>query len=580
MADYYAVLNRTLSGFGNANAQLRTKLYERARLTIRGQLEGRKPALDDAAMATEMEKLEEAIAKVEKENGNEVSTTGPSTSTEDKPEIKPTPKPELKPEEVAKPEAAPQPEPKPPEPEPEPKQQEPQSVPATADTIEPKPGEVETAKREENVPPIIPLSKPDVPVDEVKDKPADPVREAISEFTEAEETRKAENAAALEEVPDPSDIVEAKLLKDVSIAVDAAAGEKVPHPLEPEPDYSDPATSELDPVSEDETLVIPPAIDAASRRSKAQRISRWVSVVLLVFAIVAALWAFQKPVMIALGLAEDPTRPKPVKTISIKPEPEKSGTETAEEKPPEPAPSVEEPVVPEPKQEERLTENGEVAQPATQNEPLISPQPDVEVTNAEPSSTDQPSGETADSGIQTAILYEKNPLPPSKGLDAGSVRWSVVQEAPATGQPEEPAIRAEIEIPSRNTVLIMTIKRNADPALTASHLIELIFAVPDDFAGGSINTINRIVLKENEQDRGVPLDAVPVKISDGIFLIALDNLPVAQQKNEALLKTRTWIDIPVEYRTGAQALVTIEKGTGGQKVFDEVFAAWAAVKSE
>ena len=91
------------------------------------------------------------------------------------------------------------------------------------------------------------------------------------------------------------------------------------------------------------------------------------------------------------------------------------------------------------------------------------------------------------------ILYEKNPLPPSKGLDAGSVRWSVVQEAPARGQPEEPAIRAEIEIPSRNTVLIMTIKRNADPALTASHLIELIFAVPDDFAGGSINTINRFV---------------------------------------------------------------------------------------
>jgi len=65
MADYFAVLNKTLAGFGEPSAQLRTKLYERARVTIRRQLDSRTPAIDESTLMAEMQKLERAIADIE-----------------------------------------------------------------------------------------------------------------------------------------------------------------------------------------------------------------------------------------------------------------------------------------------------------------------------------------------------------------------------------------------------------------------------------------------------------------------------------------------------------------------------------
>ena len=142
--------------------------------------------------------------------------------------------------------------------------------------------------------------------------------------------------------------------------------------------------------------------------------------------------------------------------------------------------------------------------------------------------------------------------------------------------PPEPSIGARYEIPSRNVTLNMVIKRNVDPALPASHLIELNFETGADFAGGSVSDIQRFVMKPAEQEQGEPLFAVAAKIAENSFLIALNNLPEARQRNGELISTRDWIDIPLAYRTGRRALVTIEKGTTGQKVFEQVLADWAA----
>ncbi|MEL6967862.1 MAG: hypothetical protein AAGM04_10825, partial [Pseudomonadota bacterium] len=65
MADYYAVLKRTLSGFSDPQPQLRSKLYDRARTTIERQLKGRVPPLDDAMLAAELAKLDGAIQQIE-----------------------------------------------------------------------------------------------------------------------------------------------------------------------------------------------------------------------------------------------------------------------------------------------------------------------------------------------------------------------------------------------------------------------------------------------------------------------------------------------------------------------------------
>ena len=52
MPDYHAVLNKTLAGLPNNTPEMRSKVYEKARATIRRQLDAVQPALPaELAMA-------------------------------------------------------------------------------------------------------------------------------------------------------------------------------------------------------------------------------------------------------------------------------------------------------------------------------------------------------------------------------------------------------------------------------------------------------------------------------------------------------------------------------------------------
>ncbi len=122
---------------------------------------------------------------------------------------------------------------------------------------------------------------------------------------------------------------------------------------------------------------------------------------------------------------------------------------------------------------------------------------------------------------------------------------------------------------------LMTIKRNADPSLPASHLIEFVFSMPENFEGGGIDSVQRVAMKRTEQDRGDPLIAVPAKITDDFHMIALNDFPEAITTNTDLLRSRNWIDIPITYRNGRRALLTMQKGAAGAEVFNRVMQSWA-----
>jgi hypothetical protein len=157
--------------------------------------------------------------------------------------------------------------------------------------------------------------------------------------------------------------------------------------------------------------------------------------------------------------------------------------------------------------------------------------------------------------------------------------WSLVQESPGGDAPPEPAIRAEATIPGKDIQLRMTIRRNTDQTLPASHIIEMIFLTPDGFDGGGIDNVLRMAMKGTEQEAGSPLIGIPAKISDGFFLIALNDTKADEDANLTLLRNQDWIDIPVVYKSGRRALLTMEKGIPGEKVFDEALKAWQAKDS-
>ena len=176
---------------------------------------------------------------------------------------------------------------------------------------------------------------------------------------------------------------------------------------------------------------------------------------------------------------------------------------------------------------------------------------------------------------QRAIFYEERTSQADASAESGSIVWSVVRESPGGDLPPEPAIRAEATIPGKDLQLRMTIRRNGDQTLPAAHIVEMIFLTPDGFEGGSISNVSRISFKQTEQDTGNPLIGIPAKIADGFFLIALSDAPSEIEANTSLLRIQRWLDIPIVYDSGRRALLSVEKGIPGERVFEEVLRAWA-----
>jgi hypothetical protein len=174
------------------------------------------------------------------------------------------------------------------------------------------------------------------------------------------------------------------------------------------------------------------------------------------------------------------------------------------------------------------------------------------------------------------FLYEERIGQSSPTAIEGSVVWSVQHEAGQDGR-QEATVQGNVTVPERNLSALVTFKRNSDPSLPASHLVEIVFSVPPNFEGGSIDSVQRISMKRTEQDRGDALIAVPAKITDDFHMIALNDYPDARKSNLDLMATRNWIDIPITYRNGRRALLTMEKGGTGTDAFNTAIKEWTAL---
>ncbi|MCL6707307.1 hypothetical protein M8R20_09875 [Pseudomonas sp. R2.Fl] len=179
-------------------------------------------------------------------------------------------------------------------------------------------------------------------------------------------------------------------------------------------------------------------------------------------------------------------------------------------------------------------------------------------------------------GGERAIVYEERVGQPTPTAISGKVEWSVSREVGASGQPE-PEVQGKLTVPESGLTALITFKRNTDNSLPASHLVEIVFSLPAGFEGGAIEDVQRVAMKRNEQDRGDPLVAVSAKITDDTFLIALNDFQDVVARNLDLLGTRNWIDIPVTYRNGRRALLTLDKGPTGIAAFEGVLKEWAAL---
>ena len=154
---------------------------------------------------------------------------------------------------------------------------------------------------------------------------------------------------------------------------------------------------------------------------------------------------------------------------------------------------------------------------------------------------------------------------------SGTVDWSK-----GTDETGLPTLVGKANIPARNLSVELLIRKNSDPSLPASHLMEINFTVSDSFIGGSIAGLPGVLLKNEELVQGAPLVGASARVVGNSFLFALSAASEDNTANTNLLTTRKWMDLALIYASGKRAIITLEKDAAAQAMFTEVFAAWGA----
>jgi hypothetical protein len=199
----------------------------------------------------------------------------------------------------------------------------------------------------------------------------------------------------------------------------------------------------------------------------------------------------------------------------------------------------------------------------------LAPKPKIADRVGQPST-----GEMLAPVAQRVVLYDEDPAEPKGKQYVGTVVWRTEPIKASGGKPADIAVRADIDIPERKLKMTMSFRRNTDTSLPASHTAELTFVLPADFAGGGVANVPGVLMKSNEQARGTPLAGLAVKVTDGFFLVGLSNVESDRVRNLQLLKERSWFDIPLVYSNQRRAIIAIEKGSPGERAFNDAFATW------
>ncbi len=101
----------------------------------------------------------------------------------------------------------------------------------------------------------------------------------------------------------------------------------------------------------------------------------------------------------------------------------------------------------------------------------------------------------------------------------------------------------------------------------------IVFTVQPSTPTGAIKQIGLPQLRKEEGKNGEALAGLPVPIMENSFLVGLAK-GTSEANNLDLLKTRQWIDIPMQLSDGRIAKLAFEKGVAGQRAIDDAIASW------
>jgi hypothetical protein len=170
--------------------------------------------------------------------------------------------------------------------------------------------------------------------------------------------------------------------------------------------------------------------------------------------------------------------------------------------------------------------------------------------------------------IQAAVNDQQN-----VETHIGTTLWRL-EESRRPGANGSTAVRADVDILAVGAKFVLLIEKNNDATLRASHMMTLRF-LPQ--AGATLPGVAEIGSPQmrNENSPAVePLAGAQAKITDNIYIIALNADPSLVSRNVEMLKTLGWFDFPIRLADGRIAKITIEKGAPGEELLNRATKYW------
>ncbi len=175
---------------------------------------------------------------------------------------------------------------------------------------------------------------------------------------------------------------------------------------------------------------------------------------------------------------------------------------------------------------------------------------------------------------QRAILIEASPSDPQRPqTTVGRTLWRLDTSSAAPGEPSGTVVKADAEVPEAGITLNLTLRRNLDGGLPASHIMELSFTIAGD-PPRVVRDVAPPEMRLDELTRGIQLKALPVPVKPNLFIVGLSDLKIDLDRNIELLSKRNWLEIPIRFASGQQAVLLLNKGVQGDRVLADAFRLW------
>jgi len=157
-------------------------------------------------------------------------------------------------------------------------------------------------------------------------------------------------------------------------------------------------------------------------------------------------------------------------------------------------------------------------------------------------------------GRQARVVYIEAASPSSPVvIHEGRVEWTLSRTPSEFGGLDELGIVGTIDIPEEEMTVRLSIQRNTDVTIDAAYLFYFTFVTSRDPGGETVDAI-RLLFKASEQSEGQGLiGAIPVKVRENFFVLALRGSRQALEHNLALMRQLPFLRLNIVYANNESA---------------------------